>query len=227
MARHGDDGAGKATSPETAADEPGVLGVGHSDEKARQILDGAREVFRRDGYDGASMNDVARAAGVSKGTLYAYWPSKEQLFIALVRHDKRQQAERGCLWSERGGEAADATLARIGRTMIAMLLRPEHLAQVRTVMAVAPKVPAVGSAFYEAGPLYGTTRLAALLDQLVAAGQLEIPDTRLAAVQFMQLCQADFFRRLMFCVGEAPTAEEIDVAVGSAVEVFTRAYARR
>jgi len=51
-----------------------------NDEKIRQILDGARRVFLADGFDGASMNDIARVAGVSKGTLYVYFQSKEALF---------------------------------------------------------------------------------------------------------------------------------------------------
>ena len=62
--------------------------------KRRQILDGARRVFLADGFDGASMNDIARVAGVSKGTLYVYFDSKEALFEALIREDRKQQAER-------------------------------------------------------------------------------------------------------------------------------------
>ncbi|WP_333823531.1 TetR/AcrR family transcriptional regulator [Pinisolibacter sp.] len=212
---------------ETVGEEAGVFGVGHSDEKARQILDGARTVFLRDGFDGASVADVARAAGVSKGTLYAYWPSKEELFVAFIRHDKRQQAERTCMWGERPGETAAETLGRIGRTLIAMFARPEHVALVRTVMAVAPKFPSVGRAFYEAGPQYGAARLAGLLDRLVAAGELDIADTHMAAVQFLNLCQSDFVRRLMFCVDDGNPRFETDAVVASAVHVFLAAYGRR
>lgn len=220
-----------AIEPREPADEAGIFGVGHSDEKARQILDGARTIFLRDGFDGASMNDVARAAGVSKGTLYAYYTSKEQLFVALVRHDKRQQAERTCLWgeraSERPGETTADTLGRIGRNLLAMVGRPEHIALLRTVMAAAPKFPPVGRAFYEAGPDYGATRLAALLDAMVAAGDLVIPDTRVAALQFLNLCQADLIRRLMFCVDDGVSPEAAEAAVRTAIDVFLAAYAPR
>src|SRR3974377_767572 len=61
--------------------------------KRRQILEGARRVFLQDGFDGASIGDIVRAAGVSKGTLYAYFPSKERLFEALVFENYRKQAE--------------------------------------------------------------------------------------------------------------------------------------
>src|SRR5512134_1155074 len=64
--------------------------------KRQQVLDGARRVFLEQGFDGASINDIVKAAGVSKGTLYAYFPSKEKLFEVLVSLDKRQQVERSC-----------------------------------------------------------------------------------------------------------------------------------
>src|ERR1700722_56529 len=62
--------------------------------KRRQIMEGAWAVFMAAGFDGASMNDVARVAGVSKGTLYVYFDSKEKLFEALIREERRRQAER-------------------------------------------------------------------------------------------------------------------------------------
>ena len=68
-----------------------ATGVPDDNAKRRQILEGARQVFMRDGFDGASMNDVARVAGVSKGTLYVYFESKVSLFEALVREDRQQR----------------------------------------------------------------------------------------------------------------------------------------
>ena len=55
--------------------------------KRRQILDGARKVFMDLGFDGASMNEIARAAGVSKGTLYVYFADKSRLFEAMVEEE--------------------------------------------------------------------------------------------------------------------------------------------
>jgi len=201
---------------------------GHSDEKARQILDGAREIFLRDGFDGASMNDIARAAGVSKGTLYVYFQSKDQLFAALVRYDKRQQAEQTCHWTD-GEPSGDArrVLTELGRRLLVKLTNPYNVAQVRTVMAVAPKFPAIGRAFWETGPNFGTLRLAAILDRLVADGELAIADTHTAATLFLQMCQGDVFRRLMFCVVDAVEPAEIEAAVAAAVEVFLAAHAPR
>ena len=61
--------------------------------KRRQILEGARKVFLVEGFDGASMGEIAKVAGVSKGTLYVYFDSKESLFAALTTEEKRGLAE--------------------------------------------------------------------------------------------------------------------------------------
>ncbi len=62
------------------------LGAGQDPAKRRQILEGAQDVFLRMGFDAASMNDITREAGVSKGTIYVYFNSKEDLFVALCEH---------------------------------------------------------------------------------------------------------------------------------------------
>src|ERR687889_376512 len=61
--------------------------------KRRQILEGARKVFLAQGFDGASMGEIAKVAGVSKGTLYVYFDSKETLFESLTTEQKKSLAE--------------------------------------------------------------------------------------------------------------------------------------
>ena len=215
-----------AESAERMNEELPLSPIVPNDDKARQILDGARQVFLRDGFDGASMNDIVRAAGVSKGTLYVYFPSKEALFAALIRHDKRQQAEQSCNWD---GEPVDLreALMRVGRSFMTMMARPDHVAQVRTVVAVAQKFPVIGRAFYEAGPKFGAERLERLLARYAERGDLDRADLARAAIDFTQLCQGDISRRLMFGVAETIPPKEIETTVAAAVDVFLRAYARR
>ncbi|MGL5860132.1 MAG: TetR/AcrR family transcriptional regulator, partial [Phycicoccus sp.] len=52
--------------------------------KRRRLLEAAETVFVRDGYRGASVDEVAALAGVSKQTLYAHFGSKEALFVEVV-----------------------------------------------------------------------------------------------------------------------------------------------
>ena len=68
------------------------------EERPRQILDAALEVFGERGLAGAKLDDIAKRAGVSKGTIYLYFPNKEELFREVVRAvvigPKDQHAER-------------------------------------------------------------------------------------------------------------------------------------
>src|SRR6516164_275198 len=93
--------------------------------KRRQIMDGARQVFLSAGFDGASMNDIARAAGVSKGTLYAYFDSKDDLFRAIIRGECAQAAERICAFPREGD--ARAMLTDFGVQLIGRMSEPETL----------------------------------------------------------------------------------------------------
>ena len=191
--------------------------------KRRQIMDGAREVFFSGGFDGASMNDVARAAGVSKGTLYAYFNSKEQLFETLVREDRSQQAERMCLFPLEPGNVREF-LAEFGRQLIEMMTRPEMIAQLRVVIAATGKFPRLGRAFFEAGPCYGVSKLAEQLRALTASGVLDIADSERAARQFIDLCKSGVFNAVLFGAIEAVPPQDIEASVDAAVEVFLRAY---
>jgi len=191
--------------------------------KRRQILDGARRVFLAGGFDGASMGEIARAAGVSKGTLYVYFDSKEKLFEALTVEEKKGLAE--VLFSLDGDDPdVRAVLTRLGHTFLAHLCNREHVSSVRMVIGASEKFPRFGQMFFEAGPCQGGARLAAYFDRQVAAGRLAIEDTALAAQHFLDLCQSGTLRRLLFAVGEPPTEEEIAYFVDRAMRVFFAAY---
>jgi AcrR family transcriptional regulator len=190
--------------------------------KQRQIMEGARQVFLSAGFDGASMNDIARAAGVSKGTLYAYFDSKDDLFRAIIRGECAQAAERICAFPREGD--ARAMLTDFGVQLIGRMSEPETLALSRVVVAAVEKFPKIGRAFYEAGPLYGATRLAEELVALEKAGALKVPDPERAAWQFVDLCQSYVYKRLLFGVVDSLSREDIEASVEAGVGVFLKAY---
>ena len=190
--------------------------------KRRQILDGARRVFLADGFDGASMNDIARVAGVSKGTLYVYFDSKESLFEALIREDRQQQAER--LVMHISAEDPRTALGMFGRELLAVMTQPEMIAQVRIVIAATAKFPNLGRAFYESGPCHGENRVAARLEAWRAVGLLRFADGRIAARQFLDLCKSGVFSACLYGVTEAATPGEIAATVDRAVDIFMHLY---
>jgi AcrR family transcriptional regulator len=191
--------------------------------KARQIIDGARKVFLADGFDGASMNDIARVAGVSKGTIYSHFPSKEALFAALVREDRRAQAEQLGAYDDHDGPV-EPVLRGMGVGLMQVMLDPAHVAQVRTIIAAASKFPEIGRIFYEAGPQFGQQRLALWLRRKVAEGALAIDDCDAAAVQFLNLAQGTLFRTMLFCGTQPPSREAIERTVDQAVRAFLTLY---
>jgi AcrR family transcriptional regulator len=194
-----------------------------SDDKMRQILQGARRVFLADGFDGASMNDIARRAGVSKGTLYVYFQSKDALFEALIREEHRRTAERLSIFDEKEPDVG-LVLNRFGNALMTSMLKPEHIALVRTVIAAAAKFPAIGRAFFEAGPQFGVDRLAAYFTRQVESGALVIDDIPLAAFQFLESIQGGHLKRMLFCVGKPASDDAVERAVARAVEMFMAVY---
>jgi AcrR family transcriptional regulator len=195
--------------------------AGGDSAKRRQIMEGARQVFLSAGFDGASMNDIARAAGVSKGTLYAYFDSKDDLFRAIIRGEYAQAAERVAF--RREGEVRDM-LTDFGVRLLSRMIEPGHVALARVVIAASEKFPKVGRAFYEAGPGWGVTRLAEELRALETAGALRVPDPARAAGHFCDLCQSWVFKQVLFGVVESVSREDIDAAVEAGVDVFMKAY---
>jgi AcrR family transcriptional regulator len=198
-----------------------------ADSKKRlQILDGARKVFLADGFDGASMNEIARVAGVSKGTLYVYFASKEALFEELIWHDRRLQSEHLLALDDDNHDIHDV-LFRLATTLLNHLLDPASIALVRTVIAISGKQAQIGRAFYAAGPERGITRLARYLDSQVAAGLLDIPDTRFAAIQFFELCLSGTLKPILFGLEIPAGKQDIARAVTSGIDLFLAGYAPR
>ncbi|MCF8479548.1 MAG: TetR/AcrR family transcriptional regulator [Rhodospirillum sp.] len=210
----------RATSLPTPAPHAG----GDDQPKRREIIEGARRVFRAEGFDGASMAQIAQSAGVSKGTLYVYFANKEALFEALVVQDRQKAAETMFQVDETESDVR-VLLTRLGVSFVTIMVRPDHIALIRMVMGAAEKFPRVGRVFYETGPCSGVARLSAILSHQVGEGRLVIPgDMELAASQFFALCQGKLVKPQLFGIGEAPSTEEIRATVDSAVEVFLKAY---
>lgn len=191
--------------------------------KRRQIIEGARRVFLAAGFDGASMGEIARAAGVSKGTLYVYFQSKEALFEALTVEEKRAQAE-ALFHLDPNDPDVRGVLRRLALDVMALMTQPDHVSAVRMVIGAVEKFPQFGRAYYEAGPACGHGRLAEYLSAQVAAGRLRDCDPATAARHYFDLCHAGVIRRLMFGVeGPADPAQRARI-VDDALRVFFAAY---
>ena len=197
--------------------------VGDEDSsKRRRILDGARKVFMDLGFDGASMNEIARSAGVSKGTLYVYFADKNRLFEAIVWEESLAHGQ--VVFNLDPARDAATTLREFGKAYIELLCRPGGGSAIRTVMSIAERMPDVGRRYYEHVLEKTINRLANYLQAHVGPDDLAIDDCQLAASQFMEVCKASLFLPFVFQAAPAPSAERIDQVVESATRMFLAAY---
>jgi AcrR family transcriptional regulator len=193
--------------------------------KRRQIVAGARDVFLSRGFDAASMGDIAKAAGVSKGTLYVYFKDKDELFSAIVQGECGMQAE-GVFDFDHEDHDVESVLLRHGKAFVSNFASPGRMSSLRAVIAVAERMPEIGRKVYETGPAVGIAKVAAYLQAQVDAGVLAIDDCEVAAAQFIETCHATMFKPVLFNFGPPPTKKRIDHVVGIAVRVFLAAYRR-
>ena len=193
--------------------------------KRRQILEGARKVFMNLGFDGASMGEIARSAGVSKGTLYVYFADKNRLFEAIVEEETLEQGK--VTFNFDPARDVTTTLTEFGQAYIALICRPGGGSAIRTVMAIAERMPEVGRRYYEHVLEQTISRLAAYLEARVRMNELAIDDCQLAASQFMMMCQASLFLPFIFQAAPAPTPERIAQVIASAVRIFLAGYQKK
>jgi AcrR family transcriptional regulator len=190
--------------------------------KVRQILAAARNIFLKSGYGAASMDAIARAAGVSKATLYTHFDGKDALFEALMvaecRHFSDQIGQRAC-------EAPNvrAALLSLGEDFNNLMCTKESLAMYRIVVAETARFPELGRIFYDSGPKAMIDRIASLLAQASECGALTITDAHVAAVQFIGLVRGD--SHLTSILGVTPAGKKVPADyIKSGVDLFLAGY---
>ena len=193
------------------------------DSRREAILDVAAEVFMDVGYSAASMSVIAARVGGSKGTLYNYFKSKEELFEAyVVRHCAWTHETMGALYSK----VIDvrAALTELGRVLLRHVLSDVSLRNYTLVASEAGRSPNIGRLLYEAGPLRGAARLAEFIAWSAGEGRLRPCDPQVAAHQFVGLAQSRLWKARLCNAIPVPTEAEIETEVAAAVETFMAAY---
>ncbi len=195
--------------------------------KRRQVTEAAEKLFFAHGYGAVSMDQVSRTAGVSKATLYAYFPSKDALFAQIVATKGLDAPLAADLFPM---EVTDlrATLEMVGRRLLVFMLKERTLQIYRIALSEAGRFPELGIAFYENGPLHFRTKFTAWLEHLRdTLGLIDVDDLAMASDQFMALVRCGvFFRRSLALPPEASEAEILDTA-RAAADTFLKAFGAR
>ncbi len=191
--------------------------------KFDDVLAGARTIFMRDGFEGASVDDIARAAGVSKATLYSYFPDKRMLFMEIARHECNRMAEATLEVVDFSAPPREV-MTTTATSLLRFLLSDFSLQMFRICAAESGRFPELGQAFYKSGPEMGRNRMVEYLKIAIARGELAADDPDMMAEQFSELCKAKLWTRAIFGVQTEFSDTEINDVVSEAVETTLARY---
>lgn len=194
------------------------------DERRDGILDVGRDCFLADGYAATSMSSIAARLGGSKGTLYNYFKSKEELFEAVMQRQCGALAETLFDVTD-DGQAPRERLEYFAGTFLKRLLTAESLGIHRVVVSESGRFPELGRMFYDMGPRVILTKIADYLSDLMDQGVMRRANPLVAAQQFKDLAISGVLQpRVWGAVLDDMTDAEVEEQVNNAVDTFLRAY---
>jgi AcrR family transcriptional regulator len=197
-----------------------------AEKKRAQILDGARAVFLAQGFDAASMEAIAQAAGVSKGTLYTYFKGKNELFTALIAAYQNRSLEEIFRSLNKANELRD-NLETLARSYLDLVREPENLALLRVVVGASARLPSLGRAFYETGMQPPVERLARHLEENALARGADTWDAELAAMQFFAFLRASVAIPMLIAHEPTPSPQRCSEIIAQAIGTLLRDLGHR
>ncbi|MCP8463500.1 TetR/AcrR family transcriptional regulator [Pseudomonas sp. ZM23] len=191
--------------------------------KRQAILEAAKELFVRNGYDGSSMEAIAAEAGVSKLTVYSHFTDKETLFAEAVQAKCAERMPE--LFAEPPADAPlEILLLNLARGFNQLINSPEAIALSRLMVAQGGQNPHLSQLFFEAGPQRVLDQMERLLEQARQQGKLQMDCPRRAAEHFLMLVQGCVHFRLMIGC-DVPQDEVVSERhVEEVVALFLKAF---
>jgi AcrR family transcriptional regulator len=184
------------------------------------VLDRALEVFLERGYEGATIDLIAAAAGASKRTLYAHYEDKTALFKAAVERAIELYAVDPDSLALADGDDLEATLLALGRMRLAHVISPVGMRLQRILNAEAFRFPEIFSWATERGSRPMNLLLADVLRRHAAAGRVDVENPDRAAVAFLSMVVGAPARLLQ--AGGRIDEAELDEMVRFSVRLFLR-----
>lgn len=208
------------TIPEKAEQAPPSLSP-RAARKLAQVIEGARVVIVAKGFDGASVDDIARQAGISKATMYRYFPDKTALFEAVMTHDCARQAGAAQRVPDAGRPIAEV-LTDFAVMHLTFVLSAYAIGAFRTAVAESARFPEIASDFYTHRIERTQHAVQTILEGAEARGELVFDDIDRATKQFLALCTTNPFFTQLFGVRAPFAPEEIAEHAEGAVAAFLK-----
>ncbi|MCM2435911.1 TetR/AcrR family transcriptional regulator [Agrobacterium rosae] len=197
-----------------------------TEKKRNEIIAIAGELFRSQGYGAVSMATIAAAVGGSKGTLYGYFASKEEIFAVFVVTAGQQRWEEFITLPD-GATDIRSKLMALGHNYLRLLISDEIMSVNRLVIAEAVRFPELGRIFYDIGPSSVISVIVDTLEQATTSGELGITDPTAAAWRFKALCEARLFEEALWAIRTNVTESEITANIEPACDIFLNIYGRK
>ena len=187
------------------------------------ILDVSSGWFLEHGYARTTMSAIAAAVGGSKGTLWSYFPAKEQLFAAVVERVAQGFRSQLTLLLNPDDEV-EVALTRFCRQFLRKVTSRQAVALHRLVVAEADRFPEVGRIFYDLAVRPTQQLLADYIASAMERGDLRQDDALAAARQLLAMCVFMHHQRLLIGVMQEMAPELVEAEIKRAVPTFLRAY---
>lgn len=194
------------------------------DERRDAFVAAAREAFFSKGYGATSMSSISAEVGGSKTTLWTYFPSKQDLFAAVV-DDLVERYGRTLDVSLDPDSDVAVELRRMGRALMQTLHSPPIIDLHRLTVGEAGRFPELACVFHERGPARGKARLRNFIGELMKRGKLRAGDPIAASRTFVGMLQAGSLQQHLLGLIESPAEAELDSEIEAAVDAFMRAWA--
>lgn len=195
--------------------------------KSGIILKAAEQVFLRSGFAATTMDDVASEAQVSKKTVYSNFNSKAELFAQVIeKRCARNVPSQDQLEAALKASPADGLLL-LSVAFLKNVFAPAQVELYQTVVAAVRRHPDIGRVIFD-GPVTATQNMfASYLEQVVEAGQLDIPDTGLAATQLIALLKSNTHMKLAFGRPVRIGPKAIKESAAASIDLFLKGYATK
>lgn len=194
-----------------------------NEEKRKQILNAATQLFVEHGYIATSMMQIATQADVSKQTVYSHFGSKEDLFAEAIK--QKCDSAIDIDFDTLDFTDVRATLLMVAKQFFTMITSKEALAVHKICAFESRTYPQLSELFYQAGPERITEEIAKLMSEFDKLGMLEIKEPRFAAIQFLHMVKGEAWMRVEFNTQKQLSVDEVQQYIEYSVDFFLRGYA--
>lgn len=195
-------------------------GTARGEQRKARILAAATELFLKNGYGDTSIDSIVEQSGGSKATLYSYYPTKAELFRAVVD---------SIVTGNEGPELVSYdnvrdTLVAFAEHRLNVVLSRRHRALMGLIIAERDRFPDIARLYYERGPMHGHELLRDYFESLIDRGQIDIRSADEAAQFLRGMLMHERYIEQLYLASTPPSAEEISVHAGHVIDRFLEAY---